>query len=237
MTDLLNNVMDPRHNDDNGSDKEDAPDIANIRLNKKETLYFKQVDRFFKKLDDKKISKMIDIINCEHKISLRILDWFITHYSELHTISYMLPDEFEEGEGDLFNVHIGYKAQLKAYTKKYFDPFRRRKKVKFTYNINCNGVNHQVVTTLCQLNFFKWVFSNLILEYVENHYKEIVDEMAIFNRERNRQKKVTQSPDSQSSKSTIAVETKIVKGVQITGKQKRTTDKNRELKIVLSFDD
>ena len=55
-----------------------------------------------------------------------------------------------------FNVHISYKAQLQSYKKKYFDPFRRRKKFYYKYN---KEENKYFYTTIGQLNFFRWIFS------------------------------------------------------------------------------
>ena len=72
---------------------------------------------------------MIDIINGKSEISLRILDWFVTRYSNKYKITIDMGDE-----EDIFNVHISYKAQLKSYKKKYFDPFRRKKKFFFLNN-------------------------------------------------------------------------------------------------------
>ena len=79
------------------------------------------VNNFFKNYQ---IEIMIDIINSKSKISLRILDWFVTSYAKKKKICY---DISNNGEKDNFNVHINYKAQLKSYTKKYFDPFREKK--------------------------------------------------------------------------------------------------------------
>jgi len=61
------------------------------------------------------------MINGNSKISLRLLDWFVTRHAKRHSISYFIND-------DKFNVHISYKAQLKSYKKRYFDPFRKGKK-------------------------------------------------------------------------------------------------------------
>ena len=48
-----------------------------------------------------------------------------------------------------FNVYNSYKSQLKAYSKKRFDPFCRRERL----DIEING--HHINTTVGQLNFFR----------------------------------------------------------------------------------
>lgn len=49
---------------------------------KKETCYYKMIDKFFKDCTDDQITKMLEIINKESEISLRILDWFVTRYAK-----------------------------------------------------------------------------------------------------------------------------------------------------------
>jgi hypothetical protein len=118
---------------------------------------------FFKQPDN--ISKMLPIIMGESKISIRILDWFVTNYSKTKKIYYKI-------NKDTFNVHINYSNQLDAYTKKLFDPFCRSKRIPFYYT-----ETDYIITTVAQLNFFKWAISNKIIEYVENHFKEIYKDM------------------------------------------------------------
>ena len=69
------------------------------------------------------------------------------------------------------NVFQSYKSQLKAYSKKKFDPFCRRNRINF----NCNG--KIIDTTIGQLNFFKWAINNLILDYILINKKDIENDM------------------------------------------------------------
>ena len=62
------------------------------------------------------------------KISLRVIDHFITNYSKKNRITYNL---IENNQVQIFNVNASYKSQLKAYNKKYFDPFCRRERILF----------------------------------------------------------------------------------------------------------
>jgi hypothetical protein len=64
-------------------------------------------------------------------------------------------------------VYLAYKAHLKAYSKKMFDPFCRWKRIQFL------GMN----TTVGQLNFFEWAIQDEVLDYLEAHYEDIQADM------------------------------------------------------------
>ena len=72
------------------------------------------------------INFLNSIISQKETLSLRILDWLVTNYSKKLNIVYKL-----EINGDVkyFNIYLEYKNQLKAYSKKYFDPFCRRERI------------------------------------------------------------------------------------------------------------
>ena len=115
----------------------------------------------------------------KRNISLRSIDWFITNYSKKYNTYYNIYKDkdnmptFNENEkiSTTLNVFHTYKSQLKAYSKKRFDPFCRRDRINF----DCGGIILE--TTIGQLNFFKWAISNLILDYIFIHKKEIEDDM------------------------------------------------------------
>lgn len=62
-------------------------------------------------------------------------------------------------EGQEFIVYLNYKSQLKAFSKKLFDPFCRRERIQFQI-----GTQEPFVTTVGQLNFFRWAFEKNILD-------------------------------------------------------------------------
>ena len=108
------------------------------------------------------------------KISLRIIDWFVTNYSKKYdTIYYIYNDNKLNGEiiDRQFNVFYSYKSQLKSYSKKNFDPFCRRDRINF----ESNGEN--ISTTIGQLNFFRWAIDNLVIEYIILYYNDIENDM------------------------------------------------------------
>ena len=120
------------------------------------------------------IKKMVDIINADSIISLRVLEWVVTKSNKKAV-------NIKIGNNEYFSINIMYKAQLKSYKKKNFDPFRRDR--KFYYNYDQNDDNKKVLTTLGQLNFFKWAVSNNIISYVEKHYEDINRSMINYNKE------------------------------------------------------
>ena len=145
-------------------------------LTKKEKIYYKMIDLYFKECKFDHIINMVNIIDGKSKISLRILDWFVTRYSNKYKTCI-----YNEYNNDIFNIYISYKAQLKSYKKRYFDPFRRRQKIYYNYDIK--DPSKQLFTTIGQLNFFRWAISNKIIEYIEKNYNNIIKIMNISNKE------------------------------------------------------
>jgi hypothetical protein len=152
----------------------------------KELYFYKMIDRFFKSCTKQQIEQMLSITKKTSTISLRILDWVMTRYSRKN-IDYDIKNKLT---GEVFDIHISYRSQLKSYKKRYFDPFRRRK--KFHYKYDPNDSTKLMYTTLGQLNFFKWAISNGIIEFVEQNIQNILKEMNASNKEEkaNKQKKI-----------------------------------------------
>ena len=120
----------------------------------KELCLYKMVSEFYKSCPKEHIRKMIDIVNQKSEISLRVLDWFATKYSKKNSNIKI------DNDIPYYNVRIDYKAVLKSYKKRNFDPFRRRKKFKFLFD---KQNELQLITTLGQLNFFQWAIKNNII--------------------------------------------------------------------------
>ncbi len=140
-------------------------------------LLINSLRNFYKQSVNKQ--RLLKILSTDNNISLRSIDWFITNYSKKHNIYYLIykksngESSFDK-EDDSFrsniNVFHSYKSQLKAYSKKQFDPFCRRDRILFKIDTDTS-----VETTVGQLNFFKWAFTNLIIEYIEKH-KDMIEE-------------------------------------------------------------
>ena len=209
---------------------DNVPNAEDMEFSNKEIYHYKRVDRFFRATDPQNIEKMLEIINGEANISLRLFDWFVTRYAKKYNVNYYINEE-------LFSVHISYKAQLKSFKKRYFDPFRRRKKFYYKYDKNDNS--KKLVTTIGQLNFFRWAFINDVVKYVENNYKTILNAMILSNKEDKKRKIKSSSEKSASEKETKKEnEIKSVAKVNKNGINMKANRKikNDEVKIILSFD-
>jgi hypothetical protein len=123
--------------------------------------------------DKTRLDDMMNIINGESKISLRIVDWFVTNYAKKYYTIYELPSQRQCSDLKMrFKVYNDYKLKLKAYSKKRFDPFCRWERITIPYN-----ADSCMETTIGQLNFFKWAIENKIIEYIENNYDDIEKDM------------------------------------------------------------
>lgn len=223
-------------------DSEDNPnkDFNPVTFfNNKELCYYKMIDKYFKYCPTDQIVKMINIIDGLSEISLRVLDWVVTRYSKRH-IDITTKDK---ENGEVFDIHISYKSQLKSFKKRYFDPFRRRKKFHYKYIVD--GQEKTLYTTLGQLNFFKWAISNSIVKFVEENIAQIIKAMNLSNKEDKKKKekkkiKAKQTKTVKVKKETVVPEKKniiTIKNNKSDVKIKATkTIEDDEVQIVLSFD-
>ena len=131
-----------------------------IQISSQENMLLKSIEKFYSTL--KFVNDFISIINSNSKISIRLIDYFVTKYSKKNKINYKIDED------NLFSIYQSYKQQLKAFQKKNFDPFARG--IRIPYFVE----NVWIITTIGQLNFFKWFISKNILEYV-NKNKEIIE--------------------------------------------------------------
>lgn len=120
---------------------------------------------------------ILPILNGESKLSLRIIDWFVTNYSKKFNTSYII-------NGSQFIVYLDYKKRLKAYSKKAFDPFCRRQRIQFYYT-----KNEHIITTVGQLNFFQWAIQQNIIKYIYKNIHNIENDMNISLKNNYKKKK------------------------------------------------
>lgn len=185
-------------------------------INSKEDILLKSLIDYFDN-NQSHIQLFLPIVNGCSNISLRILDWFITNYSKRFNIIY-------KNNEKQFNVYLEYKSQLKAYSKKYFDPFCRRNRIPFRYN---DG-NDEIITTIGQINFFRWAIKNNILNYVENNLKDIEKNMNEINKT-----KIKKVKRTYKKKLHIMGENQEKHSIDITANQ---IVNKHSVKIVVSFD-
>jgi hypothetical protein len=144
-----------------------------IQISSQEIMMLKLLDKFYENI--KNINNFISIINsklCTTKISIRLIDYFITKYSKKNKTNYKLND-------DIFIVYQSYKQQLKKYKKKYFDPFARG--IRIPYFVS----TYWIITTIGQLNFFKWFISKNIISFISKN-KELIE----YDMNNNKKKKI-----------------------------------------------
>jgi hypothetical protein len=150
--------------------------IATIQSNTQNDLLMRNLMEFYG--DKENINKMMNIINGESKISLRIVDWFVTNFAKKYYTIYDLPVQRVSGSIEItrFKVYNDYKLKLKAYSKKRFDPFCRWERISIPYDDE-----KYMETTIGQLNFFKWAIENKIIDYIKSNYVEIENDMNARN--------------------------------------------------------
>jgi hypothetical protein len=128
---------------------------------------------------DDNMKQLTTILSNQKKVSLRLVDWFTTNYSKKYNTIYLIYMN-DTGSKTLvedtnisnqFNVYNSYKSQLKAYSKKQFDPFCRRERLTFI----CKDTS--INTTIGQLNFFKWIIVNKVIDYIDANIDDIENDM------------------------------------------------------------
>ena len=141
----------------------------NFKIEGKNELLLKSLTTFF---TEDKFTKVIPIITGTSKISLRVIDWFVTNYSKKYQVIYKIKENTEEC---YINIYNHYRSQLNAYGKKYIDPFCRGKD-RILFKVSDTQC---VMTNISQLNFFKWTLQYNVLDYIDKNYNMIVNDMTI----------------------------------------------------------
>ena len=102
--------------------------LKSTSINVKQNLLMNSLQDFFRQQSILDI--IMPIIRGDSKISLRVMDWFVTNYSKKNNVSYLIDnngdiisDITDLNNGKEFVVYLDYKLQLKGYQKKQFDPF------------------------------------------------------------------------------------------------------------------
>ena len=172
----------------------DSPTIGGTDTRKRKIpcrreLLIMSLQRFYGARPD--LNKIIPVLKGEGDLSLRLIDWFVTNYAKKHHVNYMLA-------GQEFVVYLNYKSQLKAFSKKLFDPFCRRERILF----QCGTSHEPFETTVGQLNFFRWAFEKDILPYVRANLADIVREEKLARA--NGTQSSTDSTDSTDSTTSVA---------------------------------
>lgn len=157
------------------------------KIHCKQELIVNSLQRFYASRTD--IVEIVNMLQGTSDVSLRVIDWFVTNFARTHNTSFIL-------NGQEFLVYRDYKSQLKAYSKKLFDPFCRRERIYFQVP------NHApFLTTVAKLNFFRWAIEKDILSYIRSNQEVIEKEMNLSMKELAKLRSST-TPSTGSSTST-----------------------------------
>ena len=133
--------------------------VLRFKLDAQQSKIWLSLQQFFFVRDN--WNKLLLFLKNDSKFSLRVIDYFLTNYSSNNNIVYKK-----------INIFNSYKQQLKKFHKKFFDPCSRGLRIPFFIsNEEC------ILTTICQLNFFKWFIQTNIYEYLISNYSEIKKSM------------------------------------------------------------
>ena len=206
----------------------------------KQELLLVSLNKFYQEKNNKK--NLIKILNGETKISLRIIDWFVTNYSKKNLIEYIVSNKIKSPKrttlkkttvnkmskkdrskytsaNKQFNVFLSYRSQLRAYSKKQFDPFCRRNRIDFYFNDN-----EFITTTVGQLNFFRWALDNNVIDYILKNYDEIEKDMN-YNTKKNKLNEIKET------KPLINLDIKNIVESELKTKAKKERKKRQPLSI------
>lgn len=160
----------------------------------KQELIVSSLQKFYAGRPD--IKEILPMLQGTSDLSLRLVDWFVTNYAKKHNTGYIL-------EGQEFLVYMNYKSQLKAYSKKLFDPFCRRERILFQV-----PGEEPFVTTVGKLNFFRWAIEKGVLTYLQLNTATVETEMNKAMKEQTKARNSTASSQNSqmSSDSTISLQ-------------------------------
>lgn len=132
---------------------------------RKQDALLRALNRYYS--DPEKRKHLASIVGRKSAVSLRIIDWLTTNYAKKYNVVYHVDDGKRS-----FNVYLEYKACLRSFSKKFFDPFARRERLDFD-----DGTGNTITTTLAQQNFFKWAIESGVIDYAIAHVADIENDM------------------------------------------------------------
>jgi len=198
------------------------PQTRKKKIHCKQELIVSNLQRFYSNRQD--LTEIVELLKGTSEVSLRLIDWFVTNYSKAHSISYIL-------QGQEFVVYMNYKNQLKAYSKKLFDPFCRRERISFQIP------GHEAfLTTVGKLNFFRWALEKGILDYIKGHQPEIEKEMNLAMKEQAKARTPPSTRDSTTTASTTVTTTTIVSSAPSQTRKRTVNRETAAIKLLQKHD-
>lgn len=223
-----------RSKSESGSESESSTDTKSLKKKKQSTNLkdaiktaddrsrYACVKRFFRdpnKCSIENIQLMVDIINKNHDISLRTINWFGTKHIATMDSRYIVRD----GVRELFDPKIKYDTRLGRYGKRGFDPFRRG--LAFEWNYDPSDKTKTVTTTLCQLQFFKWLFEYDLMDYIISNLSLLKETMRNSEKKK-KQKKIAKAKQKVNVKNDANINTENIDNINNTDKNSNDTNSN-----------
>lgn len=124
-----------------------------IKKDNKLNILYEKLQYYYKDLDNGIKNLLYDIIVGCNKISISFIEWYVRNYLY---------------DNDTI-IHKSFILYSRTYRKKNFDFYRRGPTFIFSLNEDIN-----MLTTLGQLNAFKWLTENNILTTIEDNYDSLI---------------------------------------------------------------
>jgi hypothetical protein len=144
--------------------------LVDTSVANKQALILKKIKAFFN--EEKNFQRVKPLLLQTCKLSLRLLDWSTTNWSKKNSVGLVTT---RNGFEERINMYLDYKAHLKAFSKRSFDPFCRRERIMLQFDPDPERRTY--ISTAAQMNFFKWAIESGVLEYCETHLEEIERDM------------------------------------------------------------
>ena len=122
------------------------------------------------------LKKMINqefVLENNKKLSIRMVNWFVTNYAKQYFTVYDVPSSKQGETVRRFFVWTNYKSTEDSYSKQMFDPYCRQERILIPYTDNS-----RIETTIGQLHFFKWAILNKVIDYIVQHFDAIEKDMS-----------------------------------------------------------
>ena len=201
------------------------PQTRRRKIHCKQELIISSLQKFYANRTD--TNEILELLQGTSVISLRLIDWFVTNYARQKTTSYILNNQE-------FLVYMNYKSQLKAYSKKLFDPFCRRERIMFQL-----PGHEPFVTTVGKLNFFRWAIEKGVLDYIKLNLVTVEKEMNTSAREMQKIRKETSaSESSHTTVNTVSTKSSTRRRNRLAGAGAGATKaiEKHDLQVQVSFD-
>lgn len=129
----------------------------------KSEIILQSLYQYYLKDNNTNLNIVLPILLGQSKLSISLFNWFITNYIKKNYTNIKIKDKN-------IDLYLQYKLQLKSYKKILFDPFSRSKRIKFYLD---NTLEKYLITTIGQLNFFRWIIDNGIIEYLLLNFDDL----------------------------------------------------------------